>query len=405
MKVDKSKWVESTLGYCLISLRTGLNPRLNFKLNEPGSNNYYITVRELNGRGLTITDKTDKFPDYAFPLINNRSNLEVGDVLFTGTGTIGKTALVSETPQNWNIKEGVYALKPNSELIDSEYLLHYLHSINLMEFCGVNSKGATIQSVPMATLKKAPIILPPLDKQQGIAKELDTIQIMIDGYKAQIADLTELAKSLFLDMFGDPIENSKQWELSSFEETLISLKTGLNPRDNFKLNEAGANNYYVTVRELDGYKIKYHKSTDKVCDYALPLINNRSNLQKGDVLFSGTGTIGRTAYVDTEPKNWNIKEGVYVLKPDQRKINSLFLLHFLHSNLVEKFCRENAKGATIKSVPMKVLKQLKFPLPPLDIQLNFARKIEAIEKQKELLQEQLADTEQLIAERMQYYFS
>ena len=104
------------------------------------------------------------------------------------------------------------------------------------------------------------------------------------------------------------------------DNVILSLKTGLNPRKNFRLNEAGAENYYVTIREIINNKIVTSSKTDKVTDEGLRLINNRSNLEVGDILFSGTGTIGRTALVTEPPKNWNIKEGVYCIKPDQSKI-------------------------------------------------------------------------------------
>jgi type I restriction enzyme S subunit len=56
-------------------LRTGLNPRSNFQLNTPDATNYYVTVRELNGFGLTITEKTDRVNDEGLKLILRRSRL------------------------------------------------------------------------------------------------------------------------------------------------------------------------------------------------------------------------------------------------------------------------------------------------------------------------------------------
>ena len=97
----------------IISLNTGLNPRQFFKLNTEDAENYYVTIREMHGGKVVFSDKTDRMNDEAMRLCNNRSNLEKGDVLFSGTGTIGETVVLDETPQNWNIKEGVYTIKPN----------------------------------------------------------------------------------------------------------------------------------------------------------------------------------------------------------------------------------------------------------------------------------------------------
>jgi len=111
-------------------------------------------------------------------------------------------------------------------------------------------------------------------------------------------------------------------EWKALDEVIISLKTGLNPRQNFQLNTADAEGYYVTVREIQDGKVTFLDKTDRVNKRALELINNRSNLEAGDLLFSGTGTVGRTAVIEKKPHNWNIKEGVYAIKPNLSKIHS-----------------------------------------------------------------------------------
>src|SRR5699024_211930 len=98
-------------------------------------------------------------------------------------------------------------------------------------------------------------------------------------------------------------------------EEIERLRTGLNPRKNFVLNSTGATNYYVTVRELGVFRIESSDMTDRVYNEGLRLIQNRSRLKAGDVLFSVTGTIGRTALVSNDQTNWNIKEGEYAITP------------------------------------------------------------------------------------------
>jgi hypothetical protein len=86
------------LGDCIKSLNTGLNPRQFFRLNTDDATNFYITIREIQNNTIVINDKTDRINDEALKLCNNRSNLEKGDVLFSGTGTIGEVAALEETP-------------------------------------------------------------------------------------------------------------------------------------------------------------------------------------------------------------------------------------------------------------------------------------------------------------------
>ena len=88
----------------------------------------------------------------------------------------------------------------------------------------------------------------------------------------------------------------------------------------------------------------------------------------GDVLFSGTGTIGETALIEKEPLNWNIKEGVYAIKPKSKEISSKFLLYALQSKAVREEYLCKAEGGTVKSVSMREMRKLKIPVPPLDEQ-------------------------------------
>ena len=152
-------------------------------------------------------------------------------------------------------------------------------------------------------------------------------------------------------------------EIKELNDVIISLNTGLNPRQFFKLNTEDAENYYVTIRVMHGGKVFFSDKTDRMNDEAMRLCNNRSNLEKGDVLFSGTGTIGETVVLDETPHNWNIKEGVYTIKPNPLLIDSGYLSHLLGSSEIRNRYMKKVAGGTVKSIPMAELKKLKLPVP------------------------------------------
>ncbi len=77
----------------------------------------------------------------------------------------------------------------------------------------------------------------------------------------------------------------QDWEIAKLYKAISFLRTGLNPRNNFELNTYDASGYYVTVRELKGFDIAVDEKTDRVNDYALSCIHERSKLTIGDVLF------------------------------------------------------------------------------------------------------------------------
>ena len=134
------------------------------------------------------------------------------------------------------------------------------------------------------------------------------------------------------------------------------------------MNTEDATNYYVTIREIVGGRIVPTDKTDRMNDEALVLCNNRSNLEVGDVLFSGTGTIGETAVIMAEPTNWNIKEGVYTIKPNQKRILPKFLRYLLTASHIKSTYMKKAAGGTVKSIPMGEMRKLKIPVPSIEEQ-------------------------------------
>ena len=196
---------------------------------------------------------------------------------------------------------------------------------------------------------------------------------------------------------------------------IVSLNTGLNPRKFFKLNTEDATNYYITIREMKDGKIVPSEKTDRMNDEARILCNNRSNLEVGDVLFSGTGTIGETAVIEKEPCNWNIKEGVYAIKPNQTMIQSMYLRYILMTDFIKKEYMKKAAGGTVQSVPMGELKKIKIPVPSLqeqsritgvlkqlddlcnDLTSGLPAEIEARQKQYEYYRDKLLTFEEVAA--------
>lgn len=174
------------LGDCIKSLNTGLNPRQFFKLNTEDATNYYITIREIQNNTIVVNDKTDRLNDEALRLCNNRSNLEKGDVLFSGTGTIGEVAVIEDTPTNWNIKEGVYAIKPDPIIINYKFLMYLLQSTTIRKDYLKKAEGGTVKSVSMGEMRKLKIPLPPLPVQEAIVNILDRFAVYAAELQAEL---------------------------------------------------------------------------------------------------------------------------------------------------------------------------------------------------------------------------
>lgn len=234
------------------------------------------------------------------------------------------------------------------------------------------------QSINFSRFSRLSLPLPPLETQQRIADYLDRETAEIDAAVADLDTHVELLEKRRLETITSAVEGSSgpgKDKLGSEEffkpklgYVVLDIRTGLNPRKNFELDTPDAENWYVTVRELDGASIRTSEATSKINDQALELIQKRARIKVGDVLFSGTGTIGNTALVSLPPINWGVKEGIYILTPDISRMRSDFLLWILRSRKILSLADEMSDGSTVKSIPIEKLKRVPIPLPSLSVQ-------------------------------------
>ena len=288
----KEGWEYKTIGEVIDHLRTGLNPRTHFKLNTPDAEGYYITVRELKGFAIEPDEKTDKVNRTAIKRINERSNLKIGDVLFSGTGTIGKTALVSELPVNWNIKEGVYAMTPKHSELNSKYFIYYIGSDLFLRLVNDKAAGTGVRSIPMKELVKLPISIPSLSEQQSIVDYLDSAFEKIDAMKANAEKALNEAKALFQASLKEMLEPKEGWEEKPLKDISI-IQSGF-PFKSSQFEKAGQ---YQVIRmgNVRNGLIRYNESPVFVNNID-DSIKEKALLQLGDMIITQTGSRNKRDY-------------------------------------------------------------------------------------------------------------
>lgn len=281
---------------------------------------------------------------------------------------------------------------------DSVRYLYYVFKQSVNYFRNASSGMGAFPQISLKVTEEYSIPLPPLAVQKEIVRILDGFTGLIDELEVELA-----ARRKQYEQYRDRIlDYGDSDSYCCLGEVVLSLNTGLNPRQFFKLNTNDATNYYVTIRELHDGKIVFSDKTDKINDTALSLCNNRSNLEVGDVLFSGTGTIGETAVIDEPPANWNIKEGVYAVKPDSSKVLSRYLHYVFMCSSVRKAYGARIFGGTVKSISMKDLLRIKIPIPPLAEQ---KRIVEILDKFDALCNDATAGlAAEIVARKKQYEY-
>ena len=148
------QWENCTLSYYVGRITNGLNPRKNFVLGD--GDNYYVTIRSLLGTDIDWNN-CDRCNDEALAKINARSQLQIGDVIFSAIGTIGRTYYIQENPVNWNISETSFTLRANPN-IPSELFYSILRSDEVQLQADKKAMGSTLRCLVMDSFLNIPLV-------------------------------------------------------------------------------------------------------------------------------------------------------------------------------------------------------------------------------------------------------
>jgi restriction endonuclease S subunit len=290
-------------------------------------------------------------------------------------------------------------LKPNRDIADIRFLFYRLMKIK--------TNSSQHKRYWISKYSQLEIPLPPLPEQKRIAAILDEADKILRLNKKLIKKYEVLTQSLFLDMFGDPVTNPKRWETKTIEE-ITKKDKGSIKRGPF----GGALKKEIFVE--DGYLVyeQYHALNNDFSFARYFIDENKFNELKGfevkpnDIIISCSGVyLGKLAIVPEGAREGIINQALLKITLDEKKMrNDFFVFHFTQKNFKETYFDAN-RGAGIPNFPpMAIFKKFPFVVPPIDLQNEFTRRIEAIEKQKAHAQESLKKSDDLFNALLQKAF-
>lgn len=397
--MDRSKWDYKKLGDISVFL-TGCRPKGGVAQIKEG-------VHSLGGEHIGKDGYVDlsspKFVPESF-FINNKGHIKDNDILLCKDGALsGKVAIVRGELNDTKamVNEHVFIIRSDSLL--HKYLFYYLFSPTGQYQLKLRISGAAQGGINGANLST--IIVPyPKDVslQQRIVAELDCLNEMIALKQEQLKEFDKLAQSIFYDMFGDPISNEKGWDKNKLDELykVTSSKRILQS----EWQDNGVPFYKVAdiVNLIDG-KTVIPSTFIKESTYneliSLGLVPN-----SGDILITSRGTLGE-CYIVLEGDKFYFQDGMITwLSQKANNILPIYLKSVFGTKSFLDSLLHNANMSTVAYLSIGQLSKVQIPLPPLALQQQFAEKIQAIEAQKELVKQSIAETQQLLDSRMDYYF-
>ena len=366
-------------------------------------NGYPFTPADWGIEGLPIIriqnlTNSSRVSNYYSGDIDEKYEVNNGDILISWSGSLG----VFE----WNrgpalVNQHIFKVVFDKEEVDKRFFrLVVEKSLRDME---KYLHGSTMKHITKGYFDNIEIPLPPIDTQRKIAAVLDKAQELIDLRKAQIEKLDDFLRSVFLDMFGDPVTNPKGWEVDRLDN-VAEIVSGV-AKGRKLVNQQTVFVPYMRVANVqDGHLVLDEIKQIEV----LPSDVTKYALLDGDLLATEGGDpdkLGRCAVWKSQIKECIHQNHIFRIRLQTNKVIPeyvSFLMGSKHGKIY--FLRSSKQTTGIASINSTQLKSFPAFLPPLPLQQQFAAIVEKTEQQKTLMQQSLTEMENNFSSLMQQAF-
>ena len=356
-----------------------------------------------------LVDQADKFKkrvassDTSNYRIAYKNELVVGfpiDEGVLGFQTKYPAGIVSPAYDIWKLRKATECHIP--------YLERYLRSPQARRLYASRMKGAVARrrSMTKADFLKLEIPFPPVNDQIRIAHLLGKVEGLIAQRKQHLQQLDDLLKSVFLEMFGDPVRNEKGWEKKPFSKLLVDIESGKSPKCEAR---PAANNEWGVLKLGAVTRCTYDECENKALpENVSPSL--RDEVKAGDLLFSRKNTyelVAACAYVFTTRPKLLMPDLIFRLVfRDDAEVNPIYMWKLLIAGSQRKAIQSLAAGAagSMPNISKSNLREVQLPIPPLPLQDEFAAIVNKVEGIKSRYQKSLADLEDLYGALSQQAF-
>lgn len=264
--------------------------------------------------------------------------------------------------------DGVKALEVNSKLLNPKFAYYYLITVKLPE-AGYDRS--------FKFLKRIDVPVPDLQTQRQIVAALDKAQSIIDKRQKSIELLDELLRATFLDMFGNPIANPKNWPLQEIGEISVSrlgkmLDSKQTTKDYLKPYLGNKNVRWFQFDLQNLKEMDFDESEQK-----------KFELRDGDVLMCEGGEVGRCAIWRNQISDCYYQKALHRIRFNHDVILPEYFVMMFYLFINGNGLRRFIGTSTIAHLTGVKLKKIKVPIPDIQLQIDFKK----IEKEISLLKE------------------
>lgn len=382
--------------YCIKDLGkvvTGSTPSTKNELNYSSNDYSFVKPSDISQNQISYIDETECYvSEYAF---QNSRILPSGTVLVTCIGIIGKVGI---TKNDCICNQQINAIIPNDK-VNNKFLAYSVFSKK--EVLSLIANAPVVPIINKNDFSNIKLSIPPLQTQHQIVEELDSLTSIIEKQKKQLEELDNLAQSIFYDMFGSIHNNKESLDINNLNDLCEFIKDGTHNTPQYTEDKVNGVKFLSAKDVVEGC---INWENIKYIPYELhEELHKRIAPQRDDILLCKNGTTGIAAIVDTDDV-FDIYVSLALLR-FKKPYNAIYMLYAINNPYTKEQFNSSLKGVGVPNLHLGEIKKAKILCPPLSLQQEFASKIEAIEKQKEIIKKSIKETEDLFNSRMDYYFN
>ena len=328
-----------------------------------------------------------------------RFNIHGGDIIVSCRGTIGETFVVPEDAPLGIMHPSIMKIRLKDGIYDKYYFNLLLKSRLKKHEAEANGSGIKM-AISATELGRELFPVPTMQEQQEITDIISGINDVIEKRKQELSALDDLIKARFVEMFGDPIANSKGWDIVELGElTYIGSSKRI-----FEKEYVSEGIPFYRTKEIVELSKGNSVSTELfITEERFAEIKEKYGAPKaGDLLISAVGTIGVIWIVDGK-NDFYFKDGNLIRVDGSEKFNSVYMKNLLEY-LIDRYKKQMSTGTAYAALTISGLTKMKVYDIPMELQNKFADFVHQVDKSKVAVQKALDETKLLFDSLMQQYF-
>ena len=295
-------------------------------------------------------------------------------------------------------------LMPNEKVITREYLTFFLRSSHFVEYINGKTSGAKMPRANTADLKAVEMECPPINEQNRIVSQINSILTIIAHRKNELSRLDELIRARFVETFGDPITNPKGWDRYLLNDCLERIDSG----KSFVCSDKPRVGNYPAVLKLSAATYGDYRPEENKALLDPNQFVEGAEVHSGDLLFTRKNTpelVGMAAYIQETPEKLMMPDLIFRLVTND-KMNPVFLWQLINCKEFRPIIQGISGGSakSMSNISKERLGQINVICPPRQIQDQLVPFVHQVDKSKSVVQKSLDKMQLLFDSLMQQYF-